>query len=242
MVDRIISVLNSKYGIILAFVPIVNIAYLIFRLLFVQTKVDKIPLWYFAIIAVPAVVLYNILPGKWGWCVTHLIISCIAAFYMYKSRGAYMGKMAPREKMLRNFIPLAIFAALLILGNLWYAPHNDNPVDSSVVKEKTLEALDALVENDSEKWNSLIHPVYGTSVKTLSRFKTSLEFDGINFDSGYSYVNQYGTHFTPYDVEDGNAMCMEAFVYVGGKRCFIKTVWQCSDSGSGFVRFTLVEK
>lgn len=240
--NLLLRLLNKPWAIALAVVPGVNIALILFRTLVDADNNLRIPFWMYSIVVVPAFFLYRLVPDKYGWLITYFVISGLAAIHIYRSRGAYVGKMASREKVLSNFIPLAICAVLLILGNLWYTPPNDNPVDSLAVKEKTLEALDALVENDGEKWNSLIHPVYGTSVKTLSRFKSSLGFDGIDFDNGYSYVNQYGTHFTPYDVEDGNAVCMEAFVYVGGKRCFIKTVWQCSDSGSGFVRFTLIEK
>ena len=109
--SKLISLLNSKYVLFLVFLPIMNIIYIAFRFVFVRVKL-MMPLWYFFAIAIPAVILYNILPGLWGWVVTHFVISSIAAFYAHKSRGCYEGKLGLNHGAMWIVI-IVIFLAIL---------------------------------------------------------------------------------------------------------------------------------
>ena len=239
---KIISILNKPWAPVIVFVPGFNIIYLAFRIFVAVDSSGDVPVWMYSIVVIPGFLLYRFTPDEFGLAVTHLVISGFAALHIFRSRGAYTGKLATKEKILRSFLPLAICAVFLMLINSDRTVYDENVVTTQEIKEKTFEALDALVEDDIEAWNSLIHPEYGAAVKTLTRYKSTLEFDGINFDNGYSYSGQYGTHYTIYDVEDGDAMCMEAYVHIGGKRCFVRTIWQDSSNGSGFIDFLLVKK
>ena len=236
MEGKIISVLNSKYGIILAFIPIVNIAYLIFRLLFVRIKVDKIPLWYFAVIAVPAVFLYNILPGRWGWCVTHLIISCVAAFYIYKSRGRYSGSIGFKSN--HFFLILVIFILVVSVSVI----HSVKPAYSmGLNQEKLYDAINALVANDEEVWLEHIHTVHGEDILDIDAVRKRFSVKLAALEGGYEVQNRYKTILFTSEVEEGKAAGIH--VYVVSKRTGnlyeITAVWQDCEHGSGFISFDI---
>ncbi len=237
MVDKIISVLNSKYGIILAFIPIVNIAYLVFRMLFVRIKVDKIPLWYFAVIAVPAVVLYNILPGKWGWCVTHLIISCVAAFYMYKSRGGYNGNIGFKSN--HFFLILVIFILVVSVNVI----HSVKPAYSmGLNQEKLYDAINALVANDEEAWLENIHPEHGQNISNIDAVRKRFSVKLAALEGGYEVQHRHKTILFTSEVEEGKAAGVHIYVVSKGTGNLyeITAVWQECEHGSGLISVDIV--
>ena len=75
---KIKRLVYSKYAPILAFIPVVNLVYLVLK--FLSGATVREPKTYIATILtlIVAAILYYLLPGAWGWAVTYVLLSVMS--------------------------------------------------------------------------------------------------------------------------------------------------------------------
>lgn len=230
--QRIIDVLNKKWSWILAFIPGVNLLYLIFWALTVWNKNRYISMWKTVLAVLPMLLLYRFLPPSLSWLATHLILSLVSFMIMRKCRGAY----EPNIKT-SSILPVIVALSLLLpaptlLPVFW---------EGEKAYIHSVEALGALVQDDQEAWQSEIHPVYGKELLDMEAFKAELIREGIVLDEVFSTKNSPSPTVAPYNVKDGEASKTQFRVTMGEEEYRITAIYQTSDNGSGLIAFEIVD-
>ena len=137
--DSIISILNSKWAVVLAFIPGVNLLYLIFRFLTVSDKRYNVSVWKIGISVFPVWLLYRFVPESWDWLVTHLVLSVIAFLYIQSSRGGYR----KRVHLSLNLMVVCGLVLLLLVTSGWWAPIVHEAQSVSAYAETALHKISA---------------------------------------------------------------------------------------------------
>lgn len=232
--QKIINLLNQKWALLFAFVPGINVLYLFFRFFTVHDKSYNFFLLVIGLAVLPGSVLYHVLPDSWNWVITHLMISAITVFVMHKSRGAY------RQKFSFPFSPEAIapiiVAVMFISTSGQWVP---SIPQQNVAGRNINIALDAIIQDDRDAWQALIHPVYGTALLDLERFQQDLNADGIVLGESFSVEGR--TAIVDYHVEDGDAVEVEKLIETRDEIYRVTAVYQTSENGSGFIIFKIKE-
>lgn len=237
--QKLVKFLNKKWSILIAFIPVVNILYLVFRFLSIRSKRYNISIWSFVVV-VPLCLLYLFVPENWDWVVTHLIVSGIVAVIMEKSRGGYE---LPIRFHMRWEVILICSVFVFIAGvNIWYAPYL-SMADTAI--EYARKAVDAIVYDDEETWQELIHPVYGTELTNLDAIQSSLkkviteELSSNNYDLGKTASSKY-------DVSDGEAVSVAIDLKISidtfdFNRYEVTVIYQESENGKGIIDIEILD-
>lgn len=230
--NKLIQILNQRWSIILAFIPGINLAYLIFRFLICIEQTHRVSIWMVGLVAAPICFLYHIFPDTLNWLVTHLILSAIAALMIEKSRGGYYAHF--------RFSKDAIFF-LTVFGIVGIVLIRCLPLvtNANQVSNKTESALHAIVQNDEHTWQTLFHPEYGTELMDLQEFKRALQSNNILIAEDFRYgVGR--TAASKEKVEEGSAIGLDALIVSNGTKYRVSVIYQETESGSGFVDFRII--
>ena len=229
----IIEVLNSKWGLLLAFVPGVNVLYLVFRLLIATNGAAKTSIWTI----LPALLiscLYQIVPAPWSWLVTHAIISVIAFIVMKNSQGAYYCRF-------RTTIPIPAIICIGVFACLLVNSIANDSTDrlSGQAFPYVHQGLNAVVAGDTAEWSAAVHPTEGESIAVLDDILADLQRNQIilteDFDFGRrSYVRQVAFE------GDGEAIRIERYIIDGSNRYRMVAICLFSDTGEGLISFDIM--
>lgn len=223
--------LNQKWSAVFAFLPGINLLYLIFRILTVHDKHYNAPLWLIGMVGAPFCALYLIVPNSWNWLVTHLIISAIVFVIMMKSRGGYQVRL--QLPFSANIIlPVCIALFFVATSGKWLPlvlQHNR-------VADNAEKALIAIIQSDSNTWQSLIHPVKGTDIMNLEHIQNQMLADGLVLPEDFSIERS-----TAASSKDLSTMRVELQIDIGKERYRATVTYLSDESGSGFVDFKIVD-
>lgn len=229
---HVITMLNQKWSVVFAFLPGINLLYLLFRILTVHDKHYNAPLWLIGIVAAPLCALYLIVPDSWNWLVTHLLVSAIVAVIMVKSRGGYQASLnSPFSKSM--IFPLCIAAFFLITAGKWFPLVQQQHAVSSEAKK----ALVAIAESDTSTWQSLLHPEKGTEIMDLEHIQNQMSAEGLVLSEDFS-VDRSTAVFS----KDRSITEVELQIDIGKEQYRATFTYLSDESGNGFIDFKMVDE
>ena len=231
---KIIEVLNSNWGLLLAFVPGVNVLYLVFRLLVATNGSSKISVWaIFPALLISC--LYLIVPASWHWLVTHVIISVIVFIIMRKSQGSYCCK-------LRTTIPvpamICVVAFVLLLVN---SIANDSTDQLSGQAFPYIhQGMNAIIAEDAAEWSAAVHPTEGTNIANFDYILAELKRNHITLTEDFKFGRRSSIHTV--DVEgDGEAIKIERHIIDGSNYYRLVVVCLFNEDGGGMITFDIMK-
>lgn len=232
--DSIISILNSKWAVVLAFIPGVNLLYLIFRFLTISDKRYSVSVWKIGVSVFPVWLLYRFVPDSWDWLVTHLALSVIAFLYIQSSRGGYRKHV----HLSLNLMVVCGLVLLLLVTSGWWAPIVHEAQSVSAYAET---ALIAIVQNDEETWQNSLHPVHGEDLKDLKRAQDEIQHNGIILHNDFHFGGD-GSSISWCDTEFGEAVRVEERVEFGDNVYYLVALYLEDENGSGFIEFEIIDR
>lgn len=233
---RLIRLLNSRFAVLIALLPGINILSLVLRLICVKSSASAVSLWHICMIGIPFVVLYNVLPGHLGWIVTHFLISAIAVYFTVKVKVKNTSNIMLDKKASIGLLITLVFVIFVVVLKPMISESNSDIRSVNA-------ALHAIANDDDETWSGLIHPSCSVELD-LSEVKKQLQTDGINLEEGYySDSKQIYTSYA-YSVSDGKARGLETFIYSNAtdEEYKVNAVWQDNSSGSGYIEFNIKKR
>ncbi len=237
---RLRAILSRPWAPVLALIPIINVTYIIFRFCTPINRHSKVPYWILGIILFAGFVLYRILPESLGWLVTHLILSGFAAAFIYKDRNAHSNTFQFDFKRILTYLPWIL--ALLVM--MWLVPILLSSRGISIppnLSEKSRSALNAIVNDDQDSWEKLVHQGEGKYLNNIESFKERLLKNGISFENGYHFVPGRSKTQSTYSTDTGVCHCMEDYIAIGDEIFLLRVVWLDGNDADGFIGFDVID-
>lgn len=227
--EHLIHFLNGKWSVLIAFVPVVNVVYLIYHFLTLHDKMYNISIWSLLTVA-PLCILYRFVPENLDWIITHLIISTIVFLVIRRARGGH--KIPVKIKVRWEII---FFCVVLSFGLIMSNVTTPNKKLAGSARDYAELLLVAIVNDDEAIWQKAIHPVYGPTFSSLDTVKKEIVATGItkdNYDISSAVIDDY-------EVSDGQAISAEFKLNIttgglGSVECYrLKVIYQESENGKG---------
>lgn len=221
---KIKRLVYSKYAPILAFIPVVNLVYLVLRFLCGATGREAKNYIATIFTLIVAAILYYLLPGAWGWAVTYALVSVMSfgCLLNIRKNGSFDKKtMTKRAAVL---VPLVIILALVLI---WVFN------SGSAVKVETRAMLNALCENDSQQWDELLFSSHIDTMNSLESFSNALKSQqGIELNGAVERLTQTGISVR---IQGGVHQTSATYrAIIGGIKYTVKVTYQESKSAKGF--------
>lgn len=216
----------SKYALVFAIIPGVNLAYLV--LYFLSGNVSKEWVHHGAMIAILIVasLLYRLLPDMWGWAVTYCLLSGMSLLCLRQIRKNGNLFQEKNKKIMRNRMIVLLIATTLLIGVTWVSS------SGSVIKDRTFEMLNAALTEDQTQWKALLNQTHEDTIDTVQIFLQNLEQQNITLSGTVERLTQTGI-----SMQLKNEVKQTTATYratIGGVQYIVRVTYMRNNESEGF--------
>ena len=227
--EKLTGLLNSNWGVLIAFIPLINILYLLFHFFTVRNILRNVVLVIMCAFIFPLCVVFSQLRG----IVVYSYISIVALCYITNSKNMYCKEFSfPFSR--ENVLGVTIAVLFIATSGLWIP----NMFKITAVSNNAENAIMAIACEDKDAWKKLVHPVYGEELMELQAITNKLKEKGLVVPQNFSVVKSVGHGY-----KNSDAIGVEIEIAVGEDRekYLVTVVYLEDENGKGFTEFEIAD-
>ena len=224
--ERVQKVLNQKWSIALAFIPVINL--ILILVLFIVSSKKLLSFLGMAAVGFVLWFLYRLFPENLYWVVTYLISVGMSLFVFCYTRNHVKTEVSKKE--ITFVIGIVVIIALAALLSSFESKKD-------IVSRKADEAIEALATGNVQNWQENIHPEQGAKLLDLIDYTSSLADKGIELAKN-SYLD--GDYYIKATENETEYFIELTQTVVSGQQAYrLTAVYLFSSDAEGFVSFQL---